>query len=158
METHEDKRELSLSRFLNASPETVYRCWTEADLLKQWFAPLPWTTPHAELDVRPGGSNLVVMRNPEGEEFPNRGVYLEIVPNRKIVVTDAYVAAWEPAEQPFMTLILTFDPENGGTRYVARARHWTEADQERHRQMGFHEGWGICAAQLEAVAKGLEGR
>ena len=54
----------------------------------QSFAPLPWTTPRAELDVRPGGANMIVMRNPEGEEFPNHGVYLEVVRNKRLVFTD----------------------------------------------------------------------
>ena len=58
----------------------------------QWFAPLPWTTPRAELDVRPGGASLVVMRGPDGNEFPNRGVYLEVVANERLVFTDAYTA------------------------------------------------------------------
>ena len=99
--------ELVLTRIIDASPEKVFRAWTQPDLLKQWFAPKPWTTPEARLDVRPGGSNLVVMRSPEGSEFPHRDIYLEVVPNEKLVVTDAYMEAWVPSEKPFMTLILT---------------------------------------------------
>jgi uncharacterized protein YndB with AHSA1/START domain len=144
-------RELVLTRLIDAPRHKVYRAWTDPDLLKQWFAPLPWTTPHAELDVRPGGSSLVVMRGPDGNEFPNPGVYLEVVPNERLVVTDAYTKAWEPSAKPFMTLVLTFEDEGGKTRYTARARHWTVADREAHEKMGFHEGWGICADQLAAL-------
>ena len=72
-----------------AAREAV-RAWTEPALLKQWFAPLPWTTPHAELDVRPGGANLIVMRGPDGTIFPTAGVYLEVVQNERLVFTDAY--------------------------------------------------------------------
>jgi len=147
-------RELVLTRLVEAPREKLYRAWTDPGLLTQWFAPKPWTTPRAELDVRPGGSNLVVMADPEGNEFPNRGVYLEVVPNERLVVTDAYTRAWEPSEKPFMTLILTFEEEVGKTRYTARVRHWTEADREAHEKMGFHEGWGQCADQLaEVVAR-----
>ena len=89
-------RELVLHRTLGASRDKLYRCWTEADLLTQWFTPPPWTTPFATLDVRPGGANLVLMRGPKGEEMPNRGVYLEVVPNERLVFTDAYVDAWVP--------------------------------------------------------------
>jgi len=49
----------------------------ERELLKQWFTPAPYTTPVAELDVRLGGANLVVMRGPDGYEFPNRGYIWE---------------------------------------------------------------------------------
>src|SRR3954466_4127568 len=88
-------RELVITRVLNAPPEKVYRAWTEPELLKQWFAPKPYTTPIVEMDVRPGGSAYFVMRGPDGKDLPNRGVYLEVVPNQKLVSTDAYVKAWE---------------------------------------------------------------
>jgi uncharacterized protein YndB with AHSA1/START domain len=144
-------RELVLTRLINAPREKVYRAWTQPELLKQWFAPKPYTTPIVEMDVRPGGSAYFVMRGPDGKDLPNRGVYLEVVPNAKLVSTDAYVTAWEPSEKPFMTLILTFEDEGGKTRYTARVRHWTVADREAHEKMGFHDGWGLCTDQLEAL-------
>lgn len=145
-------RELVLQRIINAPPHKVFEAWTNPELMKQWFAPKPWTTPVIEVDLRPGGSSLVVMRGPDGTEFPNRGVYLEVVPNRRLVFTDAYVSAWEPSEKPFMTGILTFeDAGQGRTLYTARVLHWTVADRETHEKMGFHTGWGQCADQLESL-------
>jgi uncharacterized protein YndB with AHSA1/START domain len=144
-------RELMLTRLIDAPRAKVYRAWTDPALLKQWFAPLPYTTPVAELDVRPGGSAMIVMRGPDGTEMPNHGVYLDVVPNARLVSTDAFVKAWEPSDKPFMTLILTFEDEGGKTRYTARVRHWTVADREVHEKMGFHQGWGICADQLTAL-------
>ncbi len=147
--------ELVLTRLIQAPRRNLWRCWTEADLLKQWFAPRPWTTPRAELDVRPGGSSRVTMRSPEGQEFENPGVYLDVVPEERLVVTDAYTEAWVPSAKPFMTLILTFSDEAGGTRYTARVRHWSAEDKETHETMGFHEGWGLCADQLAKLAASL---
>ncbi len=147
-------RELVLTRLIDAPREKLFRAWTEPELMKQWFTPRPWTTPVIEVDLRPGGSNLIVMRGPDGTEFPNRGVYLEIVKNERLVFTDAYTKAWAPSEKPFFTGIITFEDEGGKTRYTARALHWTVADREAHEKMGFHEGWGLCADQLaELVAK-----
>ena len=119
--------------------------------MKQWFTPRPWTTPVIETDVRPGGSNFILMRGPNGEEFPNRGVYLEVVRNERLVITDAYTKAWEPSEKPFMTLVLTFEDVGGETRYTARARHWTVADREAHEKMGFIPGWTQTTDQLEEL-------
>ena len=151
--TPSDSRELVLTRIIDAPRAKVYKAWTDAKLLKQWFAPLPYTTPVAELDVRPGGANYIVMRGPDGQDMPNRGVYLEVVENERLVFTDAYTKAWEPSQKPFMTVILTFeDAGNGKTKYAARARHWTDADRETHEKMGFHRGWGICTDQLAALA------
>ena len=147
--------ELVLTRIIDATPEKIYKAWTDPELLKRWFAPLPYTTPVAELDVRPGGANFIVMRSPEGVDMPNRGVYLEVVPNKRLVFTDAYTRAWEPSEHPFMTVVLTFEDLGGKTKYTARVLHWTVADREKHEQMGFHEGWGRCADQLAGMVASI---
>jgi uncharacterized protein YndB with AHSA1/START domain len=142
--------ELVLTRIVDAPREKLYRCWIEPALLKQWFVPKPWAIAH------PGGSCLVVMRSPEGQEFPNPGIYLEVVENERLVFTDAYTKAWEPSAKPFMTAIVTFEDIGGGkTRYTARAHHWTEEDRATHEKMGFHEGWGKCADQLAELAATL---
>ena len=148
-------RDLVLTRLIPAPRRALWRAWTEPELVKRWFAPKPYTTPVAELDLRPGGASLIVMRSPDGQDLPNRGVYLEVVPDTRLVVTDAYTSAWVPSEKPFLTVILTFADEAGGTRYTARARHWTLEDRQAHEAMGFERGWGICADQLTEVVTGL---
>jgi uncharacterized protein YndB with AHSA1/START domain len=148
-------RDLVLTRLIDASPETLYRCWTEPDLLKQWFAPKPWTVPRVDNELRPGGACTTVMADEAGTEYPNPGQYLELLPGRKLVFTDAYIGDWQPSEKPFFTATISFEPENGKTRYTATARHWTPEDKEAHEKMGFHEGWGLCATQLEELAKTL---
>ena len=147
------EHELTLTRLIDAPPTALFRCWTEPALIKQWFAPLPYTTPSAAVDLRVGGANLVVMRSPDGQDMPCPGTYLEIVPNRKLVFTDAYTGDWQPSGKPFMTVILTFEEEDGQTRYTARVRHWSAEDKKAHEEMGFHAGWGQCTDQLAALAK-----
>ena len=147
--------ELLLTRLIDAPRQKLWRAWTEPALLKQWFTPRPWTTPVVTTDVRPGGSSHVVMRGPDGSEHANDGVYLEVVPNERLVFTDAYTKAWEPAAKPFMTVVLTFADEGGKTRYTARVLHWTAEDRAAHEKMGFREGWGKATDQLEALVKSL---
>ena len=152
-------RELVLTREIDVPREKLWRCWTEPKLMVQWFTPPPWTTVHAETDVRPGGSSYVVMKGPEGQEMPNRGVYLEVMNNERLVFTDAYTKAWEPSGKPFFTGVLTFEDEgglgSGRTRYTARVLHWTKEDCEAHEKMGFHQGWGIATDQMAALARTL---
>ncbi|ARO53093.1 polyketide cyclase [Methylorubrum zatmanii] len=155
MSDADDPRDLVLTRLIPAHRRALWRAWTEPELVKRWFAPKPYTTPVVELDLRPGGSNLIVMRSPDGQDLPNRGVYLEVVPDTRLVVTDAYRSAWVPSEKPFLTVILTFADEAGGTRYTARARHWTLEDRQAHEAMGFEQGWGICADQLTELVRDL---
>lgn len=149
--------ELVIELILNAPKEKLFRCWIEPQLIIQWFAPKPWTTPSAKTDVRPGGASLIVMRSPEGQEFPNAGQYLEVIPNRKLVFSDAFVGDWVPKDgAPFFTAVLTFeDAGEGRTKYTARALHWTAEAKAQHEQMGFVQGWTSCARQMEALAKTL---
>lgn len=148
------QRELALQRTLRAPREKLFRCWTDPQLMTQWFTPPPWKTVRAEVDLRAGGRSCITMLSPEGEEFPNRGIYLDVVPNAKLVFTDAFVDAWEPSEKAFMVAALTFeDAGDGRTLYTARVQHWSAADREAHEKMGFHEGWGIATQQLEALAQ-----
>lgn len=153
--TTREGRDLVLSSLIDAPPEKVFRAWTEPDLLKQWFAPRPWTTPDARLDVRAGGNSLVVMRSPDGNDMPCPGVYLEVVRNERLVFTDAYSQAWQPSGKPFMTGVLTFEDDGGKTRYTARLRHWSDEDADRHEAMGFHEGWKQCTEQLAELVASL---
>jgi uncharacterized protein YndB with AHSA1/START domain len=149
------EHELVLTRLIPVSANKLFRCWTETELITQWFTPPPWRTVAAEVDVRPGGRSLITMQGPDGTQMPNRGVYLEVVPNKRLVFTDAYTSAWVPSAKPFFTCVLTFDDEAGQTRYTARARHWTAEDCAAHEKMGFHEGWGVATDQLVALASRL---
>jgi uncharacterized protein YndB with AHSA1/START domain len=150
----EGDRELVLTRTYDAPAAALFKAWTDPELVKQWFTPKPWSTTRAEFDLRPGGASLVVMADPDGNEFPNPGQYLEVVENRKLVFTDAYLGDWKPSEKPFFTCVLTFEENaDGTTTYTARARHWTVEDCQKHEEMGFHQGWAICAEQLAELVE-----
>lgn len=145
--------ELFIELELDAPAEKLYRCYTDQKLLQQWFAPKPWTIKSTDIDVRPGGRFNFVMASPEGQEFPNTGLFLEVVPNKKIVTTDAITPDFKPSG-PFMVAEITFeDLGNGKTKYRAVARHWNEETKKQHVEMGFEPGWTQTARQLEALAK-----
>lgn len=149
-------RELVLDRLLDAPRQAVFRCWTEAELVKQWFAPAPFTVAEATVDPRAGGANSISMMAPDGQVMPSQGVFLEVVKDERIVFTDAFAPGWQPREgMPFMVVSITLADEDGKTRYIARARHWSEESRQQHEAMGFHTGWGLCADQLEALARKL---
>src|SRR5690606_7975656 len=94
----DSSRRLVLNRLLAAPRAKIWRCWTEPDLLMQWFCPAPWKVTEAKMDVRPGGSNYFLMEGPEGQKFPNTGQYLELVKNERLVFSDAYIGDWQPSE------------------------------------------------------------
>ena len=147
--------DLTLTRDLNAPREVLYTCWTTPEHLMHWFVPKPHKVTACSLDVRPGGACNTTF-DVDGMIMENNGVYLEVVPNEKLVFTDTYTAGWKPNPEPFMTAILTFeDLGNGKTRYTAVARHRSKEAAKSHADMGFFDGWGTVATQLEAYAQGL---
>ena len=112
-----------------------------------------------EIDLVPGGIFKTIMQSPEGEKHPNLGCFLEIVPLKKIVWTDVLLPGFQPADLPTsgaglaITCIISFEEREGATFYTAIARHKNDEDRKKHLEMGFHEGWGICADQLVELMK-----
>ena len=142
--------ELVVERYIDAPPERVYQVWTER--LEAWWAPKPWTTRVVELDLRPGGRSAMIMSGPDGATSDIEGVILEVVPNERIVFTNAFTVGWIP-QTPFMVGFFTFAAEGRGTRYRAGSRHWDEAAHKQHEAMGFQQGWSTVAGQLAALAE-----
>ena len=149
------KLDLVLERVVDVPRELVWAAWTKPEHIVKWFAPLPWTTTHCEIDLRPGGKFHFVMRSPEGNDFPNTGCILEVAPNERLVWTDALLPGYRPSEKPFFTAVIALETVGRGTRYTATAIHRDEAGRKQHEEMGFHTGWGTCLDQLVAYVKKL---
>ena len=147
-----DTHELSITRLIDAPVDAVWRAW--AGHGEEWLCPRPWRAEIVEQDLRAGGRSRMVFHGPDGEAMPLEGVYLEVVPGRRVVSTDALDADWRP-RGPNMVRIDEFADEDGRTRYTATARHWTAEAREQHLAMGFEAGWGASADQLEDVARRL---
>lgn len=147
------KLDLVLERVVDVPIELVWKSWTTPELIKRWFAPLPWTTVDCEIDLRPGGLFRTVMRSPEGEEFPNVGCFLEVVENERLVWTDALGPGFRPSENPFMTAVISLEQQGTGTKYTAIAVHKDEDARRKHEEMGFQAGWGTVLDQLVALIK-----
>lgn len=143
--------ELSVTRFIAAAPDRVWDAMTNR--IEEWWCPKPWRAEFSGLDWRPGGTANCTMYGPEGEVHPHPGTVLAFEPGKRFAFTDAIVGDLEP-NGPFMIGIWSVEPEGDGTRYTARARHWSEADAKRHAEMGFEQGWGACADQLKALCEG----
>ena len=156
------KLDLTFERVVDVPPEAVWAAWTRPERLIKWFCPLPWTTVECEIALRPGGKFRTVMRSPEGENFPNPGCYLEVVPNRKLVWTDALEAGFRPTREaphlPFrFTAIVEMAPQGKGTKYTATVLHANEKSRDQHDTMGFHDGWGKALDQLVEMVKKSRG-
>jgi uncharacterized protein YndB with AHSA1/START domain len=155
--------DLVFERIIDISPKLVWAAWTTPKHLLHWFTPVPWETIDCEIDLRPGGIFRTVMRSPEGQEFPNLGCYLELIPNEKLVWTNVFEPGYRPAgllsgvpEGDFpLTAMIFMKPHEQGTQYKAIVRHGNAADCQKHRDMGFEDGWGKALDQLVEYMKSL---
>lgn len=147
--------DLSLTREIALPPAVLFACWTQSQHIPQFFVPKPHRVVACHIDLRVGGAFNTTF-DVDGAVMQNNGVWLEIVPDKKLVFTDAYTEGWKPAPEPFMTAIITLDDlGDNRSRYTAIARHRSAEAAETHRQMGFYQGWGTVVDQLEAYARGL---
>jgi uncharacterized protein YndB with AHSA1/START domain len=159
------KLDLVLERTLNAPCDLVWKAWTDTNLLKQWFAPKPYEISEVELDLQPGGIFRIRMVGPDGFDtgHGNAGCVLEVVDGEKLVWTSALAPQYRPAEMaatgcesfPMTAVVTMTDAGDGKTLYRAVALHRNEADRDIHASMGFEDGWGKCAEQLEELAQEL---
>ena len=148
--------DLTFTRTIKAPRALLWECWTTPQHIKQFFVPKPYGIDACEIDLRVGGKFNTTM-NVEGNLMENEGVYLEVVEGERLVFTDTYSEGWKPAADPFMTAIIEFaDAGEGETIYTATARHRSPEARQSHEDMGFYDGWGTVASQLEEYAQSLE--
>jgi uncharacterized protein YndB with AHSA1/START domain len=149
-------QDLVITRLVRAPRATLWRAWSQPDLLKQWWCPKPWVTEVRAFDFRPGGGFHTFMSGPDGGTSDNPGCFLEIIAHERIVFTSMLTADWRPAS-PWMamTAVISMADEADGTRYIARVMHPDRATRDRHEQLGFFDGWNTCITQLESFALSL---
>lgn len=148
--------DLVIEREIDVPPALVWAAWTQPQHIRNWFTPKPWMVTDCEIDLRPGGVFRTVMRGPEGEEAINHGCYLEIVPNRRLIWTDALLPGYRPSSKPFITGIVEMEAMGSGTRYSATAMHQDEATRNRHEELGFFDGWGTVTDQMIELIRTMQ--
>lgn len=159
MEIIDPKLDLMLERMLDIPLAAAWKGWTTPELICEWFCPKPWKVVECEIDLKPAGLFKTIMQSPEGQQFPNIGCFLEVIENRKLVWTDALLPGFRPVTTPesgagmLFTCIIMFEAKGNQTKYTAIAKHKDAQDKLKHEEMGFYQGWGICADQLVKLMK-----
>lgn len=151
--------DLKIERVIKAKPETIWRCWEDPDLFKQWFTPPGVEITASENVLEPGGRASNTMKLPDGTLFENDGCFLLADKYMRIVYTDGVLPGFRPSQEPaFMTVDVRLTPQSDGTLYAAHVMHSDAKKREEHEQMGFFEGWGTTFAQLDTLARSLENK
>jgi uncharacterized protein YndB with AHSA1/START domain len=139
------KPELRMTRVFDAPRRLVFEAWSKAEYVSRWFTPAPLTTSSCEVDLRPGGVFRIVMRMPDGIEFPMDARFTEVVPNERI----AFQATIHGGVEVQTTL--TFAEHAGKTTLSVHQVYSHESDATR----GAKAGW---TQTLDQLAEHLKGR
>ena len=151
-ENKSKKGEFLMTRTFDAPCDLVFKSWTERERLMHWWGPKGFTNPVCEVDLKPGGALRIVMRAPDGAEYPMKGIFREIVPPSRLVFTN--IAVDKDGNHIIEGLTtLTFAEEGGKTKLTLQTRGVAVVDYAAAYLNGMEAGWTQSLEKLEALVQ-----
>lgn len=146
--------DLTITRVIKAPRSAVWRAWSDPANFAQWWVPAPAKCRVMAMELKPGGDFITQISENGGEYMPNlNGCFLAVDEGERIVFTTCLLGGWRPAEEPFITAIISFVDHPLGTEYVAHVMHKSNTDRNSHAEMGFYDGWGTVIEQLAKLVE-----
>jgi glutathione S-transferase len=130
-----EARTLAIERVFAAPPDRVFNAWTDPAVLARWWGPESHTIADVSIDLREGGEWMTVMVSPEGDRHHVSGVYLEIVPPRRLVFTWAWTGDGGRGHET--TVTVTFEPHPAGTLMHFHQATFAAAEHARLHNQGW---------------------
>ena len=135
-----------LQRRFRASPERVFRAWTQPVALREWWCPSGWMAGEIEVDLRVGGSYCIAMNRGDGSgSVLVRGQFLDVRPPERLV----YTWRWEGAFAQMPETLVTVELSGSADETLLRIRHENFADpgiRQQHRS-----GWIAACDRLDRL-------
>ncbi len=169
--TARDDWRMVITRTCDAPRSLVFAAWTEPARLARWFGPAGFSVPVCEMDLRPGGALRIVMRSPDGVDYPIKGAIVDVKPPERLVMTmdtSEHPAEWHAMlDQARGTpgsgrgldvhLTVTFEERDRQTLLTIVSRFVTAADRAASFKLGTVQGWSQSLHRLdEVLAQALE--
>lgn len=157
--TIDPARDFVIERFIDAPTRLVWEALTKPEHLKEWYMPRPWgRVARAEMDLRPGGILSIDIATADGQEFPNLGCILDVMPMERLVWTSMLFPGYRPAvfDDVPITAIMTMASVGTGTRYVFTALHRDAGDFEKNKASGWQQGTEIALEQFVAHVQSMK--
>ena len=157
--TFNPETDFVIERVIDAPTRLVWEALTKPEHLKEWYMPREWgRVSRAEMDVRPGGAFSIDITTGDGQEFPNLGCFVEVIPMERLVWTSMLFPGYRPAvfDDVPITAIVTMEAAGSGPRYVFTALHRDEADFAKNRESGWQQGTEIAVDQFVGHVKSLK--
>lgn len=164
-------KEIQFSRVFDAPRELVWKAWTDPEMIKKWWGPKTFTAPSIQIDLREGGKYLYCMRGKQGPDAPesnfwSAGVFHEIIPNEKIVLTDYFSDEHGNKVDPTTfnmgedfpsesKITILFEDVDGKTKLtITYDKPATDKQYEAMMKTGMEMGWNQTLDKLADSLKG----
>jgi uncharacterized protein YndB with AHSA1/START domain len=146
-------KKIKVVREFDASPDRVWKAWTEPELLDKWWAPKPWKAVTQSMDFRAGGKWRYYMQGPENERHYAIVEYKSIVHNKSFSGIDAFCDENGNIiqEMPSMDWEVAFHPASDGTKVTIDITFKSMEDMQKIIEMGFKEGFAAAHQNLDEL-------
>jgi len=145
------EREFTITRVFDAPRERVFKAWTDAKELAQWWGPKGFTNPVCEVEAWTGGALHIVMRAPNGTDYPMKGVFEKVRPPSELVFTNVALDKDGRHILEGLTTVI-FEDVGGKTKLTLHTHAVAVADDAAAYLAGMDAGWTQSIERLEAFA------
>ena len=135
-------QEIRITRTFDGPRDLVWKMWTTAEHLRNWWGPEGWTLPVCEMDFRPGGSWFYCMEGPDAMQSCGKATYLEIEVPQRLIYEDIFTDAegnMIPG-MPVAQIVLEFVRTGDKTTLISTSRYPTKEDRDTVIDMGVETG------------------
>ncbi len=145
--TSTTNREMTITRLIDASREQAFDAFTDREHIGEWWGPDGFSTTTLEMDVRVGGRWRNIMHGPDGTDYPNRVVYVEVTRPARLAYVHGEDVDNDPNE---FNASVTFVEEGGKTRVTLYMQFKTASLREEAAKFGAVEGGHQTLSRLAA--------
>jgi uncharacterized protein YndB with AHSA1/START domain len=143
--TRLEQLEVVINRVFDAPRETVFAAWTDRDRAVRWWGPRDFETTDLELDLRPNGHWHGTIQSPEGEVYPQHGVFHEIIRPERLVFT----FQWDDGSDPESLIVVDLESRGGQTEMTFRQSGFESEDARDSHEEGWNESFDRLANEVE---------
>lgn len=149
---------ITVTREFDAPVELVWKAWTQAELLDQWWAPKPYKANTIEINFKSGGSWRYFMEGPDGSRHYCRADYDTVVPNKSFTGIDAFTdeKGTITNEFPRMSWHTTFTQSGKRTKVEVVITFDSIEALEKIVELGFKEGFAMAHGNLDELLATLQ--
>jgi len=142
---------LKMSRTFDAPRELVFNAWVDGKQMAKWFGPKGFTTEITKHEPTPGGQVFIVMRGPDGSEYPGKAMFREIQKPERLVLTSW---ALKDGKEVLETLVtVTFEEKNKKTTMNVEVKIVKETAESKPYTAGMEQGWNETLDKLVDVIR-----